>query len=72
MPALLSLSFKKEEYWSEDGCKKEALILMKILTLIRNSSKAKKKVFKFIYTRERLSVSPFKTNINLLQLSQLG
>ena len=70
---MLPLSFKKEEYWSEDGCKKEALILMKILTLIRDSSKAKKKVFfKFIYTRERLSVSPFKTNINLLQLSQLG
>ena len=29
LPALLPPSFKKEEYWSEDGCKKEALILMK-------------------------------------------
>ena len=27
--ALLPRSFKKEEYWSEDGCKLEALILMK-------------------------------------------
>ena len=36
---MLPPSFKKEEYWSEDGCKYEALILIKkILTFMGHYS----------------------------------